>query len=51
MNKNQFYELLENDLDKEEVYKGDEKHLLTKHLSQQSSNYANTNVNRSQRDI
>ena len=43
MNKNQFYELLETDLDKEEVYKGDEKHLLTKHLSQQSSNYANTN--------
>jgi hypothetical protein len=42
MNKNQFYELLENHLDKEDVYKGNEKSLLTEYFNNQSNNYANT---------
>ena len=42
MNKNQFYELLENHLDKEDVYRNDEKLLLTNYFSEKSNTYAST---------
>lgn len=43
MKKNQFDETLENYLDKEDVYKGNEKFELITYLKEQSNNYANTN--------
>ena len=42
MNKNQFYESLENYLDREDVYKGNEKSLLTNYFSEQSNIFAKT---------
>lgn len=42
MNKNQFYESLENYLDREDVYKGSEKSVLTNYFSEQSDIFAKT---------